>query len=1164
MKKPNTPHPISFEKGMDLDTDQYYMASGSILRTFNVEPVPGSRGGERRVAWGDNEITFDIGLSGDDYTTMGGVVSREEDFAVLFVEGGLANEDHLLWTDGENVELLGLGPELEIINSAASERVHSAVIVDRDYLYWTNGIFRDTESITNNITGTRPKKISIAKHRYKQIQYELVLNADAYNSGTEFSIEIVDLFGNVVTPVNVFYTIPAPGNRNDIMTALFNALTVAGMLVVPPPVNTVDNPAPRLVFTAPTVGNRVRITVGAGSGSPEVCLTELDYWPENVTSEMYALIKPCPLREPSVQYTRDAADDQYIRVEEGFQFRYRYIFDDDERSAWGPVSIVPTNYKMAESGDAYYVNDATFNRIDIDLNNDLKLQDPAWRSYIRKIEVAYRTTAPNGIWVQLDIYDVYDFDFENITIPFYGRGNAVAIPSDEDADDNVQALKNYDFVPLIATSLEYIYDESGNGVVVLGGGLYNYDLLTAQATISVTEAALDTAISGDSQVSKNKSLKRGGRYKFAVALKDWAGRQTPALELGEINIPYAQGKVGDFTDNRYFYPVISMISPADNFGEAYQFLITENLNQASWWRSQPSTAPALAKLDLSAGDVVELLVTERADADYMAFTSYYDEELTTGLVIFSGFGNTDGLIIPEDGDRVQIMSWVDDVANPPGSIDPLHADRDKYNYKIAGYKFSSNAVGPTITVYVEIDEDMPDWQYTTRISFEVYRPKQNVRTDFYYEYGPTARIAGIYGAIDLDGYGDVYLTKKIGRDFDDNLTDPEPVLQEYPHLYYKNVADGTPDLGRVVGVDPNYRARFDHGLIRSSDIFIPNSNINGLSSFRSTAFININSSLGPITKLVLNQNVLLAITVSKTQPIYVSKDRLMDLSGGSLVGRTNKLLNLADELRFDLGTTHPESVVYEQGRTYALDRRKGVFWRYSTGSGQQRISDLGMFQYFQDTVDLDDSRDRLLIICGWDRQTRSLYVNTGTEAAVFKEEPDPRWVMLSSDVPALYISLNVGFLSSVDGDLWIREDTADNANYKGVQGDVYIRGVFNPNPTQTKLLDSIEIHANTRWHVERIVREADASYPNGQFSQITPAYFELYNGVLRANVLRDQNDPTTEFDSLPLAQRLVAKLTQGRLLKIQTCYVEFRPDVETVDSILRIAYLRYKPDQQTL
>jgi hypothetical protein len=1164
MKKPNIAHPITFEKGMDLDTDQYYIDQGAILRSFNIEPVPGSKGGERRIAWGDEEIVFDVGLSGEDYTTVGGVVSKEEDFLIVFVEGGLANEDHILYYDGDDVKLLGLGPELELVFSAASERVHSAVIVDRKYLYWTNGIFRDTESIPTNIAGTPPKKINIEKHLPKQITYELVLNADAYLNGTEFYYEVVDLFGNVITPVTLFYTIPAPGNRNDIITAVFNALTLIGMLVVPPAVNTVDNPAPRLVFTAPTLGNRVRITTLPGSGSPNVAVTELDFWPENVTANMYALIKPCPLFPIEPSYVRDATDINYIRSEEAFQFRYRYIFDDDERSAWSPASIIPTNYKQVQDGDAYYVNDATFNRIDLNLNSDDKLDDPAWRSYIRKVEVAYRTTSPNGIWVLLDSYDIFEFDFENIIIPFYGRGIGTAIPSDEDADDNVQALKNYDFVPKITTGLEYVYDESGNGVLTLGGGIYDYNLLQAVAEVEVIEANLDTSISGDTQVSFNKSLKRGGKYKVAIAIKDWAGRHTPALEVGEINIPYAQGKSGDYTDNTYFYLDLNMLSPADNFGEAYQVLITENLNQASWWRSQPSANPDLAKLDLSAGDIIELGVTERANADYMAFTSYYDDELVAGVTLFSGFGNKDGLIIPEDGDRVQIMSWIDNIANPPGSIDPLHSDRETYNYKIAGYKFSSNTVGPTITVYVTLDEDMPDWQYTTQLSFEVYRPKVNIRDEFYYEYGPATRIAAVYGAVDLVGYGDVYLTKKIGRDFEDNLTDSEPVLFEYPHMYLKNVTDGTPDLGRVVGVDPNYRERFNYNLIRASDIFIPNSNINGLNAFRSTSLININSSLGPITKLILNQNVLLAITVSKTQPIYVSKDTLLDLSGGNTIGRTDKLFNLANELRFDLGTTHPESVVYEQGRTYALDRRKGVFWRYSSGSGQQRISDLGMFQYFQDTVSLDDSRDRLLIICGWDRQTRSLYVNTGVEAAVFKEEPEPRWVMLSNDIPELYKSLNVGFISSVGGKLYIRTDAADNATYKGVSYPAYIRGVFNVNAVQTKLLDAVEIHANSRWHVEGVLRPADASYPNGQFSQITPAFFELYNGVLKASVLRDQLDPTTEFDALPLAQRLVAKLNRGRLLKIQTCYIEFRPDVSTEDSVIRNAYIYYKLDKQTV
>lgn len=1151
MRKSKEILPITFEKGVDQDTTLRRMEPGTYRNAVNIEPVPGSGGGERRVAWGHEEIdyTFDLGAIGQ-ARAIGAVENKEGDFGVAFIR---ASTDYIYWTDGSEARLLASGDALGFEGTFASERVHSAAIVEGRYLYWVYSAYWNSENAGKfKLSGTSPKKLDIQRHMPKQrIEYELILNAQGYSSGSEYSYRITDRLGNVISGPTVFFTIPAPGDRDDIMLALFNAVnTIPGAIPFFYERNNALSPAPRLRFQyqGASEGDRIEI-FASGTNGEDILQVELDYYPVDLTEEHLSLIKPCPLFEPTVSYEEDTTSDNRINPGDSYQFRYRYIFDDDEKSAWGPASRIPTNFRNAVGSETFYENDPKFNKIRVDLNDD-KLNDAAWRVYIRKIELAYKT-GKDGIWRSIDTYDLYQFDYQDITVDFYGIASNTAVPSDEDASEGAQALKNFDDVPKVASSLEYVYDENGNGIMLLGGGIYGYDVFDPDAVISLNTQALDTNITGASQTHKAKSLKRGGKYKVGVVFKDWAGRQTPAYFLREITVPWSLGLDGSYTEEIRYELDASLLSPVPSEMSAYQFVITENLNQAVWWRSQRmSVNPKFYKLNLDDNTLIDV-GDDRADADYIGFIAYYSGDLD-GATIFSGFRNDQGFVTPEPGDRVQIMSWNDNLANPPGTISPSHADRDEYNYQIAGYEFGSDSIGPYVNVLIDLSEDVPDWYWVIWVSIEVYRPKQNVNDQIYYEFGPVGGItSAIADSVDLSGYGDVYLSKAESKDFSGTANAPDPVLLEYTDTQFLNIRKD-PDLGRAVVYDPDYQEQFDGSIIRASDIFIPNSRVNGLSSYRSTNFIYVNAALGPITKMVLNQNVLLAITASKAQPIYVAKDRLMSLSG-TQVGRTSKLLNLASELRYDFGTTHPSSVVYEQGRTYGFDRRKGVVWRYSSGNGLQPITK-GLFNYFRNTAFLNESSIRREYPAGFDRNTNLYYLNMSDQAAMFSDNYG--WVGFSSNTPQAYLALNIRLLSVNRDRLFILSKDAPRANYLGFQSSalIIVAGVVAPT---VSLFDAIEIEADGKWFARDVSTPKNPSYPDGQASSIPANRFTYYEGRGKAAFLRDQNDPD------PRLTGDVQRLLTGRPLRNDAIEIRLEPVDPSLDNVIRIAYIYHQLSRQT-
>ena len=84
----------------------------------------------------------------------------------------------------------------------------------------------------------------------------------------------------------------------------------------------------------------------------------------------------------------------------------------------------------------------------------------------------------------------------------------------------------------------------------------------------------------------------------------------------------------------------------------------------------------------------------------------------------------------------------------------------------------------------------------------------------------------------------------------------------------------------------------------------------------------------------------------RSQPLYVSKDRLMSLDG-ELVGRTNRILNIANPTTHAWGTFNPESVIMDDSFFYGFDLYNGLVWR--TGAdGQTNLSYIKNNKMFKD------------------------------------------------------------------------------------------------------------------------------------------------------------------------------------------------------------------------
>jgi hypothetical protein len=152
-------------------------------------------------------------------------------------------------------------------------------------------------------------------------------------------------------------------------------------------------------------------------------------------------IKHPPLFSPTFVYDSDTTENSNNLKNKLFQFRYQYVYDDNEESAWSPIS------EMTLPTASEYIGQTV--NIDPYIDNTIALDISTGSSIARLIRVAYRI----GNTGEFFLYKEYDktqlgwSDYTTETIDFKNETSGPAISNSE---------RNYDLIPQIAKTIEYL------------------------------------------------------------------------------------------------------------------------------------------------------------------------------------------------------------------------------------------------------------------------------------------------------------------------------------------------------------------------------------------------------------------------------------------------------------------------------------------------------------------------------------------------------------------------------------------------------------------------------------------------------------------------------------------------------------------------------------
>lgn len=1117
-------HISDFSELINKDVDPRSLKNTMYIDAMNIDngfgyPTPSN------IRGNETPDVKDFTLSNGVNSVIGAVEDKVTNSVIYFMQNSLGFHKIIKWFSegdslynykGEERQIIG-GPVLEFIGS---QKVHSAEVIDGRYLIWTDGYSVDGETVIGGV----PKKINIEKGIKKGKFLQTEINFTEFPVGSEYFVNVINEDG---TSTGSFSFWVSTGNS---LTAFLAALdTLKG---------TID-------FTYTVCNNKIIVT--AGEIGKELVFTStssvffsipFNYYP-TLSPEHLTLKKPQPKNAITPFYATDAnVKTNYVKGQ-AFQFTYRYIFDDNERSAWAPYSYVSTNYQQASYLNmgvyAPYntVNSETANKIVLSFDDDL-IENNIWRCFIKKIEIAVRFEN-TGVFYSLGVHDVSELakvisGVVNYQYEFFNDKTYGVIASDDVSSINTQALKPYSYVPRKVTSLRCVSDKDGVTRLLLGGCIENYNVPNCVlADVSVIAENSDFTLPALIFTTKKKSFKAGGVYKLGVVYEDDLGRQSAVIPIGTYLIPFKDNSVTSY-GNKVKGFEIDFQQNAPSWADRFRIVSSKNLNQLIYFQERIYEIKYWNINELTGEGVID-----NNDPTHIGFEFALKDELMDSFsnVLFNIKDDAYGRFQVANDDRLQIVSYSSiDAPSLAFSTEFKNSDINDLNYQVAGYCLGypdGTTTESKYVVFIRCTDDMeyPFWNMTSDtfdpnpfMVCEIYR-KNAVDEKVYFELPDTYGITNLQheSPIQIIERGDAY-----------NIPSQEGFIISSIERASMNLNDFVVlnDFGRPVAEDDDYREVFDYSKIRMSDAYLSLSDTNNLNAFRGLEYIRLSRDFGHIVKLAKIKNNVLAVCSKKVQPIYVGSGYVQELSGNTQISRSDRVLNVADSVVYDWGSLHPMSITEGGNSVYGYDRHNRLLWQFSQ-NGLKPISDRGLSGLFREI-----SRSRELfsfgsdyIVTGYDQANKRVYVTF--RSARFDnltygyDTVLDRWIGQYGFIPEYYSKSGSRFVSFRDGELWVH-DTDNYCNFYGQQQNWYIEFSVNPEPENIKLLQRIRVQCNNLINVTVTV-PSDLSYPEGKESRILAKNLNILEGQLNGDYLRDINDTN------PLLGSEQQRLLQGRPIR---------------------------------
>lgn len=299
----------------------------------------------------------------------------------------------------------------------------------------------------------------------------------------------------------------------------------------------------------------------------------------NILEEFTTVIRKPPVYSPSNLNLIRVSNGNLTVQNKMYQFAYRYIYDDYEKSVFSPISNALVPYYIFNETNILPTDNAT-------AYNAVQFTVQSGSANVTSIEIIYREYF-DGIWSNFYTIDTITSSGGAISYTFTGTGQKIPLDNSEAPD-----VLQFDYVPLSAKAQEVV---NGN-IVTYGNFVEGYDKAAITATTDLytsTYVGSNSMFSGASlNAASNMFLNPGGKYKIGVVYMDDFGRNSGVFTNNSmlVSVPHIQwdpallaaGTGANWYNTRQTYlPRITINSTAPAWAKYFRLAITEDNNYES-------------------------------------------------------------------------------------------------------------------------------------------------------------------------------------------------------------------------------------------------------------------------------------------------------------------------------------------------------------------------------------------------------------------------------------------------------------------------------------------------------------------------------------------------------------------------------------------------------
>ena len=587
-----------------------------------------------------------------------------------------------------------------------------------------------------------------------------------------------------------------------------------------------------------------------------------------------------------------------------------------------------------------------------------------------------------------------------------------------------------------------------------------------------------------------RSHKRGGFFKYAAVLHDALNRETAVIGSIDIPIPHyyedvLEYGIGTVSQRLYGRPTLSLEIlgdvPIPEHGRfthlsivrtpnlRTNFMVQWAINEVLYVTRWDDTSNAPITTSFGAGDAREIYISIEN------IKRYADEHSSADTQVAYTFSR-------DNQDFIEILK--DELGNNYN---------EQFRYPIRLTRVATTGGNTQTYIVIDYQSSLPELKPGMMI--EITTPKNREEIDYYYEIARCIPINNPYSqnptwsqtTIDCTDAGDVYF---LSREVPVNVNTGQAVRyvfdsyeSEHINDFWYSKFDGK---GRSNIITDAARQIDRTNYVVFSNPYLPDTKLNGLSSFEPLSGAPLSKKYGDIEKMAMVNQVLLTICRFNTVSIYPGRAMLQ--------GQNTQLLILADrviasvrEQAANLGTHNPESFIVEEGNAYWFDMYRGIVVMYGY-NGLQEISHNKMQSYFKDKGEERYGRYRNARVFGvFDRRYEEYILafqrvevpdpaNPGeviTEIpyeTIAYHRPSQRWTHRYSFEPDAMCSLGPQILSFNAGSIWLHDIGNKWNSFYGISAPAIFKMVGNIFASKNKVMEVVTLETNDPgWYAPEIV-----------------------------------------------------------------------------------------------